>query len=156
MIGHLVKRQEAFRQGEPVAMPASHPAPQPDDARAPIQRYGFSGRIKRSARVIDGYKRQVRACEVCGWKEPGWGCTLVHAHHVIPMACGGLDDASNLCALCPNHHALAHAVSLMSRTRGYQGPRTKDALISAIRYFEKTGRRLTLSTARELIESLRA
>lgn len=49
-------------------------------------------------------------CELCGsagFQLPD-GRTFLETHHVIPLAEGGADSASNVVALCPNHHREAH------------------------------------------------
>jgi 5-methylcytosine-specific restriction endonuclease McrA len=43
-------------------------------------------------------------CEVCGWH------IKVHVHHVVPVWQGGGNEPDNLVVLCPNHHAMAHAL----------------------------------------------
>lgn len=53
------------------------------------------------------------ACAACGWTMPaslnakGVG---VHGHHAIPVAKGGDAGLRNVVLLCPNHHAIAHAL----------------------------------------------
>jgi 5-methylcytosine-specific restriction endonuclease McrA len=52
---------------------------------------------------------------------------MLHAHHVIPLAFGGDDAEANLVLLCPNHHAIAHALgdykpSGMPSRSGWYGP----------------------------------
>lgn len=49
-------------------------------------------------------------CEYCGtngFKMPD-GSLYLETHHVIPLSEGGPDSASNVVALCPNHHREAH------------------------------------------------
>lgn len=51
------------------------------------------------------------ACECCGWRpRPPLGPRAVNAHHIVPTAAGGSNDHDNLAALCPNCHAMAHAI----------------------------------------------
>lgn len=49
-------------------------------------------------------------CQLCG--SPGFhlpdGRVFLETHHVIPLAENGVDSASNVVALCPNHHREAH------------------------------------------------
>ena len=49
-------------------------------------------------------------CQLCG--SPGFhlpdGRAFLETHHVIPLAENGADSASNVVALCPNHHREAH------------------------------------------------
>lgn len=49
-------------------------------------------------------------CQLCG--SPGFhlpdGRAFLETHHVIPLAESGADSASNVVALCPNHHREAH------------------------------------------------
>lgn len=72
-----------------------------------------------------------RGCEVCGWiLRPGDWRSL-HAHHVIPVSCGGSDRRENLMVVCPNHHAAAHRCG-RRRKAGYDGPRTREDLLRAI------------------------
>ena len=69
-------------------------------------------------------------CEVCGWAPRQK--RLLHAHHIVPRCHGGTDEPGNLIVLCPNHHAEAHAVSPRTR-QGYFGPKTRAALLEALR-----------------------
>ena len=78
-------------------------------------------------------RKKLRAelgCEVCGWVEAGW--ESLHAHHVIPLACGGQDGVDNILVLCPNHHALAHTVGRRSYWK-YSGPLSRQQMIDALR-----------------------
>lgn len=49
-------------------------------------------------------------CQLCG--SPAFylsdGRAFLETHHVIPLAESGADSASNVVALCPNHHREAH------------------------------------------------
>ena len=66
-------------------------------------------------------------CDHCRWTPPT--ASILHAHHIIPIACGGPDTIVNLIVLCPNCHAIAHYVTARSSlTRTYTGPRTADQL----------------------------
>lgn len=47
-------------------------------------------------------RRFVEECALCGWKEEA-----CDAHHITPVAEGGLNIVSNMILLCPNHHRLA-------------------------------------------------
>ena len=69
-------------------------------------------------------------CEVCGWRPDDH--RMLHAHHVVPLASGGSDLASNVLVLCPNHHAYAHRLGTQSARR-YVGPMTHDELLAALR-----------------------
>lgn len=54
--------------------------------------------------------RAMGRCELCGasgFQLPD-GRTFLETHHVVPLAEGGADSASNVVALCPNHHREAH------------------------------------------------
>lgn len=88
-------------------------------------------------------------CEVCRWKPPKGLAVLhddpssmLHAHHVVPIACGGEDDERNLVLLCPTHHALAHKIGRMRQKpgrayAGWEGPVTPLQLLSELRMLEK-------------------
>lgn len=81
----------------------------------------------RAQRETDERRRSVRAeasrtrratladtCEACGWKTPveiqATRGPILHMHHVVPVAAGGTNESANLVTLCPNCHALAHAL----------------------------------------------
>jgi hypothetical protein len=75
-------------------------------------------------------------CEVCSWVVPDlmpaqWGG--LNIHHVVPVKYGGSDHPSNLVALCPNHHAIAHAIGrLLSGarvTRAFWGVHPRDLCV---------------------------
>ena len=85
---------------------------------------------------------------MCGWKLPprltraDHARRMLHAHHVIPLAFGGDDSAANLVLLCPNHHAIAHALgdykpSGMPSRSGWYGPLTREAMIHEIRLLQR-------------------
>lgn len=81
-------------------------------------------RVIRDSGVADKAKRNKRLCEHCRWRTP-YGSELLHAHHVIPLSCGGPDTIDNLIILCPNCHAIAHFVAPRTNsTRQYSGPQT--------------------------------
>jgi hypothetical protein len=72
-------------------------------------------------------------CSACNWEPPallrGVIAGGIAVHHVIPVACGGSDDPSNLLLLCANCHALAHAICTKSHYssgthKEYFGPLT--------------------------------
>jgi hypothetical protein len=111
-------------------------------------------RVARSTdRTAKRLKAEAGACEVCGWREPMGDSDALHAHHVVPLACGGSNAPENYAVLCPNHHALAHRVGQVRRTGVWSGPKTREVLIEVIRRYEHPGRRL--AQTRRLIESLR-
>lgn len=45
----------------------------------------------------------IESCRICGYP-------LSHQHHILPRRYGGTDHASNMIALCPNHHAAIHII----------------------------------------------
>lgn len=100
-------------------------------------------------------------CEHCRWTPPV--ASILHAHHIIPISCGGPDARENILVLCPNCHAIAHYVTARSNlTRTYTGPRTADQL-RELMWAIKTPRRLKamqqaqmLEHARPILDSLRA
>ena len=50
------------------------------------------------------------ACELCGgqgFRLPD-GRIYLETHHVVPLSEGGKDSATNIVAICPNHHREAH------------------------------------------------
>ncbi len=56
-------------------------------------------------------RRRGERCEVCGWTpRPPLRPSAVNAHHVCPRGEGGDDSDENRLVLCPNHHAVAHAL----------------------------------------------
>jgi hypothetical protein len=107
-------------------------------------------RAKRSGRVKDDFKtsrtngRGVSRCEGCGWAPPlamraldeRAFTRLLHAHHVVPIACGGADEASNLVLVCPTCHSIAHALGEMVTRQGrtvWEGPAERAHLIFELR-----------------------
>lgn len=81
------------------------------------------------------------ACEACGWSIPhalraGKRSSGCHDHHVVPVSRGGGHEASNRIRLCPNHHALAHALFPLYRKSRYRGPATRDELLVVLRQAE--------------------
>lgn len=113
---------------------------------APQPRYPRSPKPIRVIRARSNslrLKRAVAVCESCGWTPPNVQYVpkynpsrLFHLHHIKPLCCGGPDTRENRVALCPNCHALAHAVTRRYRSRGHWylwGPSTKVALLAALR-----------------------
>lgn len=69
---------------------------------SPAIRLTLKRRLARSGHV---------RCESCGWAPPPpatWRC--LNVHHVVARSKGGTDDPANLVVLCPNCHAVAHAL----------------------------------------------
>lgn len=108
--------------------------------------------MARHQKVVTAFKGERRRenrcrCDVCNWAPPLellrgetrmlW--RMMHAHHVVPVAAGGADQAGNLVLLCPNCHALAHRLGTLSPTPNYwpeyawKGPTTPDDLLSELR-----------------------
>lgn len=91
------------------------------------KRLGDQARARARAR----FKAMVGAslaCEVCGWvPRPPLGRRAINAHHLTPTTAGGSDLADNLIPLCPNCHALAHAIFGRSAAPG------RAELVAAIR-----------------------
>lgn len=85
--------------------------------------------------------------------------SVLHAHHIIPVACGGTDADENLIVLCPNHHALAHRAgqSRVARSGVWAGPTTAGELLAAIRRYERQRTPAQrIRGLRPLLESLRS
>lgn len=79
---------------------------------------GTSGRREVTASIRDrdpevrrfALRRAKGKCQLCGaagFQLPN-GSMFLETHHVIPLAEEGPDSASNVVALCPNHHREAH------------------------------------------------
>lgn len=98
------------------------------------------------ARLVKAHKVSLFAsgslsCAVCGWNVPEAiadesTAMVVHMHHVVPVACGGSDDAENLVALCPNHHTIAHRIGTQKNGRWF-GAESADKLVSEIHQLER-------------------
>lgn len=107
--------------------------------------------MKRDPKVMRGFKERLAAdgddcCEVCRWRPPrilrdlagGRIDRLLHGHHIVPVACGGADDESNMIQLCPTCHALAHYLGRIHNPGGdypleWWGPPTRVDLVFAFR-----------------------
>lgn len=114
--------------------------------------------VKRDRRVVDAVRSErsrkgLLRCEVCGWGPPQRlrdigldldKMALVHAHHVVPLEFGGADAVENLVLLCPNHHAIAHRLgdgrSRSGKTRYWNGPRSREALIHELKLLHSSDR----------------
>lgn len=62
------------------------------------------GRATRLGMIRDSRRK----CEVCAWAAPFYDALCVH--HIVPVADGGDDALDNLVVLCPNCHAVVHAL----------------------------------------------
>ena len=101
------------------------------------------------------YKQGAEAqCEFCAWRAPS--VSILHVHHVLPIAHGGTNDLANLVLLCPNHHAVAHYMFPMSSQIQAQ---SRAELFTALRLYQRkpeTARaRHTAKQTRAWVESLR-
>lgn len=90
-------------------------------ARIAFQNEQFRAGKKRSrqdARLrstrIRILRRAKRLCEICGFDF----FVVLNIHHILPVQLGGSADDSNLIALCPNCHALAHHFSFGKNPEG--------------------------------------
>lgn len=66
------------------------------------------------ARMAAGIKKKIGECQCCGWAAPKdvFGTNkLLNIHHVKRVADGGTNEWRNLAVLCPNCHAIAHAIA---------------------------------------------
>jgi 5-methylcytosine-specific restriction protein A len=65
----------------------------------------------RGAATRAAVRRRSRGkCEYCqaqGFRLPD-GRIYIESHHIVPLSEEGLDQLSNMIALCPNHHREAH------------------------------------------------
>lgn len=113
-------------------------------------------RQKRNSMVVKAVRaerarRGILRCEVCNWGPPprlkslGFkleALNIVQGHHIVPVSEGGPDTADNLVLLCPNHHALAHRVCVVysktGKTKYWQGPTTREALIYELRLLQSS------------------
>lgn len=53
-------------------------------------------------------KEQAYKCQICGAQGKMGKSSFVHAHHLEPLAEGGVDIGENILILCPNCHARIH------------------------------------------------
>lgn len=126
------------------------------------QRLGV--RRSESAPIVRSLKAQ-RAkagemrCAVCQWVPPPpiairRGLDLLHAHHVVPLACGGSNGQENLVILCPNHHALAHRVGQQNGSRWYGAPTPSDLIaeLTALERDPEQWLRLRAQRLKHLVE----
>lgn len=69
---------------------------------------------RRNALLVRAAKARANGkCQLCGETldfndQDGW--PYLEAHHIVPLADDGLDDLSNMVALCPNCHRKMHVV----------------------------------------------
>lgn len=99
-----------------------------NESIVPVVPRQIGQRPRRNHAIVSAVKADKQQCEHCEWKPPP-NAPILHAHHVIPMACGGLDHPDNMIVLCPNCHAIAHYVAKRTNlTRTYSGPRTAQQL----------------------------
>ncbi len=97
-----------LRRGLPsIDQHETFPVPQRQSNR--FDRTSSAYRRDRSIRNI-ALLRAGGRCSLCG--ELGFampdGRIYLETHHIVPLCDGGLDDSSNVAALCPDHHREAH------------------------------------------------
>jgi len=91
-------------------------------------------RGERRSRAKDGRRPPTKQTKKAVMSETAGDCEscrvhlpeLIHLHHVIPASLGGTDRKSNMAALCPNCHALAHLY--YRRLAPKECPRTRNDL----------------------------
>ena len=95
-------------------------------------------RLKQRLKAVRAYKKShENACEVCGYKPPdGISTKMLHTHHIVEARAGGSDGEDNLIILCPNHHALAHALGPTYHGQ-YLGEKDRTHLITRMKQVEE-------------------
>jgi hypothetical protein len=100
-------------------------------------------RMKRRPGRFYRQERRKVLCDACGWtpstvaraRIKQWR-SMIHAHHIVPLSCGGKDDSSNVAMLCPTCHAFAHRLNPIRRVapgdNDWMGPRTRGEVIAEI------------------------
>lgn len=69
---------------------------------------------KRNAKLVRAIKAIAKGvCQLCGntldfKDQDGW--PYLEAHHIVPLADEGIDDLTNMAALCPNCHTKMHKI----------------------------------------------
>jgi hypothetical protein len=63
-----------------------------------MKRTAVPDELRKRVIILDG-----GGCQLCGF------AFALNVHHVVPSADGGTNTLTNLVAVCPNHHALAHS-----------------------------------------------
>lgn len=101
-------------------------------------------------------RRGVVGCEYCGWtphvsfsrnRRPGRKLCLVILHHIVPAKYadtypGDIHAPANTIVLCPNHAAIADAISgthdnrTLASFNDYRGPKTREELLENLRLVE--------------------
>jgi hypothetical protein len=92
-------------------------------------------RRRESKGIVLAFKaKAAAACESCGWSHsmPSVAMRVLHCHHVVPIAAGGDNEASNLIILCANCHAIAHSIA-SEREIPWRGPTTRAELLAALK-----------------------
>lgn len=85
----------------------------------------------RATYLAQRFPDEAPHCECCGYMPPDE--RILNVHHVVPFARGGADGPENGVALCPTCHAEAHMLGTNSARREWDGPRTRDELLAALR-----------------------
>ena len=84
--------------------------PKPPDGAATATTATVTQRSRSRAVRLYALKRADGKCEYCG--AGGFplsdGSVYLETHHIIPLSAGGPDSATNVVALCPNHHREVH------------------------------------------------
>lgn len=76
------------------------------------RRYGYKWK-----RIRDRHIKQHPLCEKC--KEKGRLTPAEEVHHILPLACGGTNDASNLMSLCKSCHSEITAYDKNTKNKRY-------------------------------------
>jgi len=87
----------------------------------------LSGKIPTATRRAV-YMRENYACALC--ERPG----VIHIHHAKPRSLGGSNALSNLIALCPVCHAIAHGEYRLAKQFPFDQATAQDAIAYYLEY----------------------
>jgi len=87
----------------------------------------LSGKIPTATRKAV-YLRENHACALC--ERPG----VIHIHHARPRSLGGGNELSNLIALCPVCHAIAHGEYQLANQFPFDRETAEDAIAYYLEY----------------------
>ena len=95
-------------------------------------------------------------CIVCGYVGP-ISKTCLHGHHMVPHSWGGENTKENIIILCPNHHAIAHAMCNGRKSQQFIDNVLcdKHTLVANIISYESDPRKWLMDYHRTLINSVR-
>lgn len=111
LVSFYIEHRDPVKRAErALAKPAPQSPPSKEDKPLPPHRTPIPARIKHEVIMRDQGQCTARTPDGKRCEQRRW----VDAHHIVPVAQGGANTASNISSLCFHHHKLQHELSVLT------------------------------------------